>query len=104
MFKYGYVTHTNQRGMYKLDLANMRYTRSADLAPYNCVPVNIQFPALCKFCLLKILFYLLLINSRNIYTYSSNGYLLIKAFVFLQKLDSKSLKIQNKFILFETIC
>lgn len=35
--------------MYKLDLANMRYTRSVDLAPYSCVPTNIQFPALCEF-------------------------------------------------------
>ncbi|CAB0037197.1 unnamed protein product [Trichogramma brassicae] len=52
-FKYGYVTHTNQRGMYKLDLANMRYTRSADLAPYNCVPVHIQFPALYGFVILQ---------------------------------------------------
>lgn len=48
MFKYGYVTHTNQRGLYKLDLANMRYTRSIDLTPYNCVPRQIQFSALCK--------------------------------------------------------
>jgi len=47
-FKYGYVTHTGQRGVYKLDLANMRYTRSIDLAPYNCVPVHIEFSALCK--------------------------------------------------------
>lgn len=54
MCKYGYVTHTNQRGMYKLDLANMRYTRSADLAPYNCVPAHIQFSALCKHKLLLI--------------------------------------------------
>ncbi|XP_031783658.1 follistatin-related protein 5 isoform X2 [Nasonia vitripennis] len=53
MFKYGYVTHTNQRGMYKLDLANMRYTRSADLAPYNCVPAHIQFPALYGFVILQ---------------------------------------------------
>ncbi|XP_015590184.1 follistatin-related protein 5 isoform X2 [Cephus cinctus] len=53
VFKYGYVTHTNQRGMYKLDLANMRYTRSADLAPYNCVPRNIQFPALYGFVVLE---------------------------------------------------
>ncbi|XP_012285083.1 follistatin-related protein 5, partial [Orussus abietinus] len=53
MFKYGYVTHTNQRGMYKLDLANMRYTRSADLAPYNCVPAYIQFPALYGFVILQ---------------------------------------------------
>ncbi|XP_015522448.1 follistatin-related protein 5 isoform X1 [Neodiprion lecontei] len=52
-YKYGYVTHTNQRGMYKLDLANMRYTRSVDLAPYSCVPTNIQFPALYGFVILQ---------------------------------------------------
>uniref|UniRef100_A0A1Y1K1I9 Follistatin-related protein 5 n=2 Tax=Photinus pyralis TaxID=7054 RepID=A0A1Y1K1I9_PHOPY len=45
-FKYGYVTHTNQRGLYKLDLANLRYVRSVDLTPYNCVPAQIQFSAL----------------------------------------------------------
>lgn len=45
-FKYGYVTHTNQRGLYKLDLVNLRYTRSVDLTPYNCVPLHIQFSAL----------------------------------------------------------
>ncbi|KAJ8982694.1 hypothetical protein NQ317_013166 [Molorchus minor] len=48
-FKYGYVTHTNQRGLYKLDLINLRYTRSVDLTPYNCVPVQIRFSALCKY-------------------------------------------------------
>ncbi|XP_012252708.2 follistatin-related protein 5-like isoform X2 [Athalia rosae] len=52
-YKYGYVTHTNQRGMYKLDLANMRYTRSVDLAPYSCVPTNVQFPALYGFVILQ---------------------------------------------------
>lgn len=49
MFKYGYVSHTNQRGLYKLDLANMRYIRSLDLTPYNCVPRTMQFSALCKY-------------------------------------------------------
>lgn len=48
-FKYGYVTHTNQRGLYKLDLVNLRYTRSVDLTPYNCVPEEVQFSALCKY-------------------------------------------------------
>ncbi|KAK6630501.1 hypothetical protein RUM43_014846 [Polyplax serrata] len=38
MFKYGYVTHTNQRGLYKLDLGNMRYIKNVDLTPNNCVP------------------------------------------------------------------
>ncbi|GFG35030.1 hypothetical protein Cfor_04391, partial [Coptotermes formosanus] len=53
MFKYGYVTHTNQRGLYKLDLANMRYTRSIDLTPYNCVPRQIQFSALYGFVIME---------------------------------------------------
>ncbi|KAK7788916.1 hypothetical protein R5R35_007352 [Gryllus longicercus] len=53
MFKYGYVTHTNQRGIFKLDLANMRYIRSIDLAPYNCVPRQIQFSALYGFVIME---------------------------------------------------
>ncbi|XP_069700035.1 follistatin-related protein 5-like isoform X2 [Periplaneta americana] len=53
MFKYGYVTHTNQRGLYKLDLANMRYIRSIDLTPFNCVPRQIQFSALYGFVIME---------------------------------------------------
>lgn len=53
MFKYGYVTHTNQRGLYKLDLANMRYIRSVDLTTYNCVPRHIQFSALYGFVVME---------------------------------------------------
>ncbi|KAG8276434.1 Follistatin- protein 5 [Homalodisca vitripennis] len=53
MFKYGYVSHTNQRGLYKLDLANMRYIRSLDLTPYNCVPRSMQFSALYGFVVLE---------------------------------------------------
>lgn len=53
MFKYGYVSHKNQRGLYKLDLANMRYIRSIDLAPYNCVPRSVQFSALYGFVVLE---------------------------------------------------
>lgn len=48
-FKYGYVTHHNQRGLYKVDLANLRYIKSIDLTLYNCVPENIVFSALCKY-------------------------------------------------------
>lgn len=47
-FKYGYVTHHNQRGLYKVDLANLRYVKSIDLTLYNCVPENIVFSALCE--------------------------------------------------------
>lgn len=49
IYKYGYVTHRNQRGLYKLDLANLRYTKSVDLTLYNCVPDDIEFSSLCKF-------------------------------------------------------
>lgn len=48
-FKYGYVTHHNQRGLYKVDLANLRYVKSIDLTLYNCVPEHIVFSALCKY-------------------------------------------------------
>lgn len=48
-FRYGYVSHKNGRGLYKMDLVALRYTKSVDLTPYNCVPQHIQFSALCKF-------------------------------------------------------
>ncbi|KAL5232841.1 hypothetical protein ACI65C_000251 [Semiaphis heraclei] len=52
-FKYGYVSHSNQRGLYKLDLANMRYIRSIDLSPYNCVPRTLQFSSLYGFVIIE---------------------------------------------------
>ncbi|XP_049830071.1 follistatin-related protein 5-like isoform X2 [Schistocerca gregaria] len=45
-FQYGYVSHWKQRGLYKIDLANMRYVRSVDLSLYNCVPRHLQFSSL----------------------------------------------------------
>lgn len=54
-FKYGYVTHTNQRGLYKLDLSNLRYTKSVDLTPYNCVPAHVQFSALYGYVIMECL-------------------------------------------------
>ncbi|XP_029052990.2 follistatin-related protein 5-like isoform X2 [Osmia bicornis bicornis] len=52
-FKYGYVSHTNQRNMYKFDLKNMKYTRSADLSSYDCVPANVQFSILYGFVIIE---------------------------------------------------
>ncbi|CAD7093985.1 unnamed protein product [Hermetia illucens] len=52
-YKYGYVTHNNQRGMYKLDLLNLRYTKSVDLTLYNCVPENVEFSALYGFVIVS---------------------------------------------------
>jgi follistatin-related protein 5 len=48
-FKYGYVSHTNQRGLYKLSLPAMKYVKAIDLAPYNCVPRTVQFSSLREF-------------------------------------------------------
>lgn len=45
------MTHTNQHGMYKLDLINMRYTRTVNLASYNCVPTSMEFSDLCNISL-----------------------------------------------------
>lgn len=47
-YRYGYVTHENQRGMYKLDLVRLKYTKSIEFTLYNCVPENVEFSALCK--------------------------------------------------------
>ncbi|XP_057664949.1 follistatin-related protein 5-like [Diorhabda carinulata] len=54
-FKYGYVTHTNQRGLYKLDLVNLRYTSSVDLTPYNCVPTQVRFSSLYGIVIMQCL-------------------------------------------------
>ncbi|XP_037025567.1 follistatin-related protein 5-like isoform X2 [Bradysia coprophila] len=53
IYKYGYVTHRNQRGLYKLDLANLRYTKSVDLTLYNCVPDDIEFSSLYGFVIMS---------------------------------------------------
>ncbi|OXA59102.1 Follistatin-related protein 5 [Folsomia candida] len=45
-FRYAYVGHKNGRGLYKMDLVALRYTKSVDLTPYNCVPQHIQFSSL----------------------------------------------------------
>nr|KAG5707712.1 hypothetical protein BaRGS_003287 [Batillaria attramentaria] len=42
-FDYGYVTHNGQRGLTKLDLDNMRYTKTVDLSTYDCVPHSLAF-------------------------------------------------------------
>lgn len=47
-FRYAYVSHKNARGLYKMDLIGIRYTKSIDLTPYNCFPQHVEFSALCK--------------------------------------------------------
>ncbi|XP_026684231.1 follistatin-related protein 5-like [Diaphorina citri] len=45
-FNYGYVSHAGQQGLYKLDLANMRYVKTVDLSNYSCLPKSAQFSSL----------------------------------------------------------
>ncbi|XP_054711167.1 follistatin-related protein 5-like [Uloborus diversus] len=52
-WKYGYVVHTNQRGMYKLDLQAMKYIKTVDLTPYNCAPASADFATLGGYAILE---------------------------------------------------
>lgn len=54
-WKYGYVVHTNQRGMYKMDLRAMKYIKTVDLTPYNCAPASADFASLGGFVILECL-------------------------------------------------
>ncbi|XP_033732811.1 uncharacterized protein LOC117322144 isoform X2 [Pecten maximus] len=42
-FHYGYVIHNEQRGLFKLDLDTMRYTKAVDLSNFDCVPQKVAF-------------------------------------------------------------
>lgn len=91
------MSHANQRGLYKLDLANMRYIRSIDLSPYNCVPRTLQFSSLCKYIIIgltifyvvwsqvgfilsntKILYYLRIIINLSVIYYVPDGFVIIE--------------------------
>ncbi|GFV71467.1 follistatin-related protein 5 [Trichonephila clavipes] len=54
-WKYGYVVHTNQRGMYKLDLQGMKYLKTVDLTPYNCAPKTADFASFGGLVILECL-------------------------------------------------
>ncbi|XP_064457784.1 follistatin-related protein 5-like isoform X1 [Ornithodoros turicata] len=54
-WKYGYVVHTNQRGMYKMDLRAMKYIKTVDLTPYNCAPKSADFASLGGYVILECL-------------------------------------------------
>lgn len=47
-FWHAYISHKNTRGLYKMDLRTLRYTKSIDLTSYNCLPEQVHFAALCK--------------------------------------------------------
>ena len=42
-FKHGYVIHNKQRGLFKLDLESMRYTKAVDFEGQDCIPKSLAF-------------------------------------------------------------
>ncbi|XP_076361506.1 follistatin-related protein 5-like [Tachypleus tridentatus] len=52
-WKYGFAVHTNQRGMYKLQLKEMKYVKTVDLTPYNCAPRSAAFAAVGGYIILE---------------------------------------------------
>ncbi|KAK3091696.1 hypothetical protein FSP39_021930 [Pinctada imbricata] len=42
-YHYGYVLHTGQKGLFKLELDSMRYTKAVDLTAFDCVPQSVAF-------------------------------------------------------------
>ncbi|KAL8563543.1 hypothetical protein ACOMHN_025397 [Nucella lapillus] len=42
-YDYGYVTHSGQQTLTKIDLDNMRYVNTIHLSPYDCVPRSLAF-------------------------------------------------------------
>ncbi|XP_071132426.1 uncharacterized protein [Mytilus edulis] len=42
-FKHGYVIHSKQRGLFKLDLDSMRYTKAVDFEKQDCIPKSVAF-------------------------------------------------------------
>lgn len=47
-YRFGFVTHHQQRGFWKLDLELMRYSKYVDLSIYDCIPEHIKFGGLCE--------------------------------------------------------
>lgn len=42
-FNFGYVIHNGQRGLFKLELDTMRYTKAVDLSVFDCVPEYVAY-------------------------------------------------------------
>ncbi|GFR93743.1 follistatin-related protein, partial [Elysia marginata] len=42
-FDYGYVSHKGQKGLFKINLEDMSYTKAVDLSSYGCVPSHVAF-------------------------------------------------------------
>lgn len=47
-FEFGYVVHTGQRGLYKLELEEMKYIKAIDFNKHNCHPKAVVFVPLGK--------------------------------------------------------
>lgn len=71
--------------MYKLDLINMRYTRTVNLANYNCVPTSMEFSDLCNiFLIVSIFSQFLFRNISSLLQFKRNEILFPDGFVILE--------------------
>lgn len=61
-FDFGYVSHPDQKGLFKLKLEDMSYVKTIDLNNYGCVPTNIAFVPIGKI--------VTLISDVHVYIYS----------------------------------
>ena len=48
-FDFGYVSHKGQKGLFKINLEDMSYTKAVDLSSYGCVPTNLAFVPIGEF-------------------------------------------------------
>lgn len=46
--RYGYVVHSEQHNLFKIELESMRYTKSLDLESFACLPQEVAFIPLGK--------------------------------------------------------
>lgn len=56
-FKHGFVVHNQQRGMFKVDLKGMKYTKALDFGQYDCIPRAVAFVPLGKLMFTSLIVY-----------------------------------------------
>ncbi|KAK6171025.1 hypothetical protein SNE40_019287 [Patella caerulea] len=42
-FNFGYIVHAQQRGLFKLDLVEMKYVKVIDFSHFDCIPKSVAF-------------------------------------------------------------
>lgn len=47
--RHGYASHARRQALSKVDVNELRYSRTVDLSRYSCIPVDVAFSALCEY-------------------------------------------------------